>query len=173
MRRALTLLEVLLALAIAALLAVAAMSVVGATLRADRIAQAAFENAGEDSALEGLLSRDLLHGVRWRQVGEGVVVETGWALDPADLSGRHVGSTVSYSTRTVAGRPWLVRTQRTDDGECLDELAAPDVQQLSIVAEGRAATGPEGWKGVSNILTVRIVKAGSTPRQREFKVRRS
>lgn len=174
MRRAFTLLELLAATALSALLMVAALHVL-ATLFLDRRTMA--QRPGPQVWRADLLDtirRDLT-GSTGVQYGTNKLVLTGHAaLDRDTLAPRDEPVTVSYEIAMLHGKPWLTRRQaarnaRNSAGPWI-ELLCPDVVGFSVrpgVAE--LGTGPlsgtpaDAAQAVPASVVVRIETAGQTP----------
>jgi hypothetical protein len=142
-KRAFTILELLAATALTALLMAAVLRVV-ATMGATR-AVAAQANAADTGRAEliDLLRRDLTHATAATFARDRATLTSHLALDPATLAASHEPVSVTYELATIHDRRWLVRRQSprndaTGSAPTWAELICPDVVSFSI----RAAGGP-------------------------------
>jgi prepilin-type N-terminal cleavage/methylation domain-containing protein len=157
-RKGLTLIELTVALALAAGLAVAALT---ATVNLRR-AQAAWDRpdpGANGESLRRLLACDLLHADGVRKVRGGFELRCMAALDPETLDVRHLPAVVAYRVREVDGTHWLTRTQASQTGGDLCELICCGVESISLdSAEGRPPGGR--WKPLGETATVRVTSDG-------------
>jgi hypothetical protein len=140
MRRAFTILELLAATALTALLMVAVLHVVG-TLGASRAALVRQADAGAwRSDLLDTLRRDLTNAAQVTFAKDGVTLTGHGALDPVTLEFGHEPVTVVYRLATIHDRRWLVRRQAPRDGLSTQaawaELLCPDVIGFTIRPAG-------------------------------------
>lgn len=171
MRRAFTLLELLAATALSALLMVAVLNVLAAVGR-DRRAMA--ERPGPQVWRADLLDtvRQDLAGSTGIRYGNNAVFLTGHAaLDRETLAPRDEPVMVSYGIALLHGRTWLTRRQaarnaRGGEGSWM-ELLCPDVTAFSVrpgAAEFGAGTPPVqaagDWQSVPASVVLRIEAAG-------------
>ena len=169
-RRGLTLVEMLVALVITTLLAVAALRVVTTLARTEKVAQAAGEGDYLRAAIERTLATDILGADHFRETAGGFAVRTRVSLKAGTLAPEHLPSIVTYEVRKVGERQHLVRRQQTlAEAESVD-LVAADVRGIRIAVDGEARADAEGWKELTAaaIVTVALGKAGSA----EFVVRK-
>jgi prepilin-type N-terminal cleavage/methylation domain-containing protein len=150
MRRAFTLLELLAATALSALLMVAVLHVLG-TIGRDRRTMAA--RPGPQVWRADLLDtfrRDLAGSTAVRYGNNALVLTGQAALDLRTLAPRDEPVTVSYGLTTLHGRTWLTRRQgarnvRGNEGPWM-ELLCPDVVGFSV----RAADAEPGTSALSD-----------------------
>jgi hypothetical protein len=141
-RKAFTLVELLAANVLAALLIVAILSVVGALGR-DRRAHAALDHGRTTQATNDNLLRliqwDFSNATRWRSVGGAYYFQSHGSLDPQTLAPTDLPVTVRYELNEAAGKRWLARYQtprdKTSDGAWSAPLCA-DVADLALVGAG-------------------------------------
>jgi hypothetical protein len=136
MRRAFTILELLAATALTALLMVAVLHVVG-TLGASRTALARQADLGAwRSDLINTLRRDFTNASQATFARDGVTLTGHGALDPVTLEFGHEPVTVVYGLATIHDRRWLVRRQSPRDGlsnqPAWVELLCPDITGFTI-----------------------------------------
>jgi len=136
-RRAFTILELLAATALAALLMLAVFHVVG-TLGASRAAVAA--TSGNGATVRGdlldTLRRDLAGATQVSFRANGMTLTGHGSLDRATLLARQEPVLVDYGLVVIGGRRWLVRRQGPRDGlsraPAWTELVRPDVVGFSV-----------------------------------------
>jgi prepilin-type N-terminal cleavage/methylation domain-containing protein len=170
MRRAFTLLELLAATALSALLMAAVLHVM-ATIGRDRRTMA--DRPGPEvwrADLLDVVRRDLA-GSTGMQYGDNALTLTGEAaLDRRTLTPCDEPVTVTYGIMTLHGRNWLTRRQAARSGRGgrgpWIELLCPDVVGFSVRPVGpELAPGPSD--GIAQSLPasvfVRIETAGETP----------
>ncbi len=162
----LTLVELLAALAVSALLASAALAVVVALPRSKAAARGLEERASQGVSWSSLLAADISHARLCRVVPGGFEVRVHSALDPRTLEICHLDATVAWRVRCIKGTPWLVRTQRSTDGRSFSDLVAPGVSAINVAAaKGDAPPDAEGWRVIPEALavTARFETPGSVP----------
>jgi len=173
-RRGLTLVEMLVALVITTLLAVAALRVVTTLARTEKVAQAIGEGNYLKNAIERTIAADVLGADHFRETAGGTAggfaLRTRLSLKAGTLAPEHLPSIVTYEVRMVGERPCLVRRQQTlAEAESVD-LVATDVRGIRIAAEGPSRADAEGWKELTTAATV-TVAVGKTD-SAEFIVRK-
>jgi type II secretory pathway component PulJ len=132
MRRAFTILELLAATALTALLMAAVLHVVGA-IGASRATLARQTEAGAAwrADLLDLLRRDMTNASKVSFRPDGMMLTGHGALDAGTLEFRHEPVTVVYGLSMIDGRSWLVRRQTPREGlshaPAWAELICPDV----------------------------------------------
>jgi prepilin-type N-terminal cleavage/methylation domain-containing protein len=174
MRRAFTLLELLAATALSALLMVVVLRVL-ATIGRDRRTMA--ERPGPMVWRADLLDtvrRDLTDSTA-AHYGNNALFLTGHAaLDRETLAPRDEPVTISYGITVLHGRTWLTRRQasRSARGGEISwmELLCPDVVGFSIRPGAvEPGTGPlpekpaDAWQSVPSSVVFRVETAGQTP----------
>ena len=156
--KGLTLIELTVALALAAGLAVAALT---ATVNL-RHAQTAWDrpgSAGDGEPLRRLLACDLLHADGVRKVRDGFELRCMAALDPEALDVRHLPAVVAYRVREVDGTQWLTRTQTSGAGGDFCELVRPGVGSIGLQSAESRSPGRQ-WKPPGQTVTVRVMNDG-------------
>lgn len=154
-RKAFTLVELLAANVLAALLIIAILSVVGALGR-DRRAQAAFgydrTTQSTNNNLFRLIQWDFSNATRWRSIDGAYFFQTHGSLDPRTFSPTDLPVTVRYELNESAGKRWLTRSQFPRDKSFDGGWSAPlcaDVADLTLVpADERRAPSPSVWRNV-------------------------
>ena len=149
MRRAFTILELLAATALTALLMAAVLHVVGA-IGASRAALARHAGAGAWQAdLLNLVRRDMTNASKVTLRADGMALTGRAALDAGTLELRHEPVTVVYGLSVIDGRSWLVRRQSPREGlshaPAWGELICPDVSGFVV----RRASSMPGASGSS------------------------
>jgi hypothetical protein len=153
-RRALTLVELVVALAITTMLAVAALQVVSTLARTERVASAAEETDALGSSLRQLLSGDLLNADRTREAGDGFTIRTHTYLAPGGAAPQHLPSLVTYEVRKVGRRSCLFRRQQCLVEPETSELVAAGVQAVRITSTGGNTV--DDWRGLAQVVTVTV-----------------
>ena len=127
-KRALTLVELVVALAITTMLAVAALQVVSTLARTERVASAAEETDALGDSLRLLLVGDLLNADRTRETAGGFTIRTHTYLAPGAAAPQHLPSLVTYEVRKVGQRSCLFRRQ-----QCLAEAETSSWQAATDI----------------------------------------
>lgn len=141
---ALTLVELMAALAIASMLTVATFSTVGSLLRARKVGEGALDRSPQSAAWRPVLSRDLLNATEYTATGAGFALRTHAWLDRRTLDSACLDSSVAYEVRRVGERNWLVRTQRSQFGGDFADIVCPDVASIRLAAPSDAAAPGAG-----------------------------
>jgi prepilin-type N-terminal cleavage/methylation domain-containing protein len=155
-RNGFTLMELLAANVLAALLMVAVFGVLGSFGRSEA-ATAAIERArteaAEREATVRLIERDLVNATRVKVAVDHILVQGHGSLERSALVANDLPVTVAYAINEAGGRRWLFRAQRSrlTDGWAWSELVCPEVEGIELwPAEGRwpatSAAGPDGWR---------------------------
>jgi hypothetical protein len=147
-KRALTLVELVVALAVAAL------QVVSTLARTERVASAAEETDALGDSLRLLLVGDLLNADRTRETAGGFTIRTHTYLAPGAAAPQHLPSLVTYEVRKVGQRSCLFRRQ-----QCLAEAETSDLVATGIQAVKLAGTGKstvDDWRGLAPVVTVTV-----------------
>ena len=165
--KGLTLIELMVALAIAALLTTAVLGVTGRLLRAEVLNRRAAAGLSRTSGLEYLLEMDLLHAQRFRCRDNGFELQSVAALRAEDLETAHLGSLVRYEVREIAGRSWLVRTQQSVAAGDFTRLVCSGVKAVSLrPAKGeRAVRSSRRWRPVPERVIVTATFADGDRRE--------
>lgn len=133
-RSGFTLVEVVVAMAIACLLTLAAMGTISSLTRSCRLDQHRSSEATLVSGLQALLSTDLANAKECRMAaGGGLDLHCRAGLEPKSLELRHLPALVTYKAVKVGEMSWLVRTQQSLTGE---------VKYTELVCSGVAGIGP-------------------------------
>jgi prepilin-type N-terminal cleavage/methylation domain-containing protein len=139
-RRAFTLIELVAATALSAVLLTVVLSVVRTVNRPQPTSDATTELA---APLSRQLQWDLANAVVLRTDARGLTLGGYGSLDPATLEPTHVPVVVTYTLRPAGDRLWLVREQSSLDalaeGGTWDELACGDVAAFTVDAPPTAA----------------------------------
>jgi hypothetical protein len=137
-RRAFTILELLAATALTALLMAAILHVVGSlgVTRATLARQGG--GAAVDSGMLDQLRRDLTNATAAAFARGSMTLTSHESLDPATLNSSHEPVNVTYEVASIHGRRWLVRrqTSRTAGESRLTELVCPDVAAFTVRPAG-------------------------------------
>lgn len=164
-RPGLTLVEIVVALAIMALLAVGVLQAVTHLARTSRQQQTDDPAADRQEALRHLVEMDLGHAERVKRTETGFEVEGLARLDRRTLALVHQAATVSYAVQVIGESRWLIRTQQAHGQKTSGELVASGVSQVTIEARGGAGKLPLGqWAGMPEQVTVTITFTGGHER---------
>lgn len=156
-KQALTLVELLVSLTIAALLAVAALQATASLARSERaVRREADRPEYLKAALETIIGTDLVHAHHFREVPGGFAVQTHVRLTAGTLRLEHVPSEVTYRSRKVADRPYLVRIQETAGEKATAELVAAGVRDARFVPAKPVNANAEGWRPIASACVVRL-----------------
>ena len=153
-RRGLTLVELVVAMAITTLLAVAALKVVATLARTERVASAAEETDALGASLRQLLAGDLINADRTREAAGGFTIRTHTHLAPAGAAPEQLPSLVTYEVRKVGQRSCLFRRQQGLAEPETAELVAVGVRAVRIAGTGPATT--DDWRGLAAVVTVTV-----------------
>jgi hypothetical protein len=177
MRRAFTILEMLAATALTALLMLAVFQVIGSVGRT-RAAMARQPETGFWKAdLLDTLRRDLSNSTAVRYEAGGVTLTGHGALDRATLAPTDEPVTVTYGIATIAGRNWLYRLQTPRAAAARQpwrELVCADVTDFSVrpVATVALPMAREGQDAQPTPAAVVVEIAGPAVHVRETMVLR-
>ena len=160
--RGITLVEVTLALAITALLAVGVLSVVTACTRGDRLDQSWQTAAQRQATLTGLLTTDLSHARRVLKTATGFQLDSRASLDQT-MELQHLASTIVYEVRQIGSRTWLARTQQLPSEAASRELVAAGPKTIEIAAVGGRDLSVGRWTSLPEAVTVTVTWDGADP----------
>jgi len=167
---AMTLVEMVVALAIMALLAVACMHVTTHMAQAQRAAESRRNDSVWDAALREALAADLLQASHVRPTADGFQVRTLAHLDGRTMAMKHLPVTVAWEVhRTEGGTPLLVRTQRVEDADDAasragrTDLACAAVTRVALVPADAARKLQSTWQEMPESVTVEVVGTESGP----------
>lgn len=167
-RRGLTLVEVMLALAISAMLMMAAMQVMAAASRCS--VKSVVPDSGKricTARLERLLRTEVENADGYRITKDGVFeLKLRVGLDPDEITVKYDPSTVGYKTIDIGGRSWLVRTQAAGEDDW-DELVAADVTKIAPET-GDNAIEPDKWQSMPDIFVINIESGDKNKSAFEF-----
>jgi prepilin-type N-terminal cleavage/methylation domain-containing protein len=143
--RGFTLVELLASMALTTLVMLAIFQVLASIARQGRAMAAA-----ERQTIEPWQA-DLVDSIRWDLsnattatiAGNQLVVRGHGSLDRTTLSPRHVPVEVSYVTRSVSGRNWLVRREKPSDTTGWTAMVCPDVERFEIRPSDHSLTTGE------------------------------
>ena len=131
-RRGLTLVELLAATAIIAMLTTASLAVVTAVMRSHRIEQDRDHLRPLLADVRRLVEMDLLHARRYQRLRDGFAVETHSALAPVTLAHKHWPAEVVYTVETIGDGPWLIRTQTAGTMPVVREIAGCGIANIDV-----------------------------------------
>lgn len=147
----LTLVEMVVALAIAAVLLAGTLTVTARLPRSQGRLHQRTERSSVTEALSRLLNLDVLQADQVRLLPNRVELRTHATLSPAGEV-RHVPGFVAYSLRDVSGRTWLVRRQQCADGKTSTALVCSEVtgveMPLPATADSQPADAAEAWRNL-------------------------
>jgi prepilin-type N-terminal cleavage/methylation domain-containing protein len=156
-KKGLTLVELLVSLAIAAILVVAALGASASIARAHlKVHQDDVRPERLQDALQTIVGMDLLHGHHYRDAVDGFSVQTYASLATGTLRLEHVPAVATYRIRKVGERTHLVRVQETAGQVLQMELVAADVRSVRLVPAKPVNPGPDGWKPLVGPCVVQV-----------------
>jgi len=165
-KNGLTLIELMVTLAITAILVTAALGAITTLTRLDKADQARDEATSIAPRVRTVLETDLTHAKRFATRDSGFVLQTVAAVKADSMELEHLPTTVTYTVRQVAGRQWLVRSQRSEIGsDCFTELVAPDISGIQIASEADRNRAKQRWQalGPKTTVTVTFDTGGRVP----------
>ncbi|MCK4601613.1 MAG: prepilin-type N-terminal cleavage/methylation domain-containing protein [Phycisphaerae bacterium] len=154
-RTGMTLIELLAALAIASMLAIAALAVATNLSRAEAIGRRQEQAGSIRDQLRHLLAADVAHARRARAAEGGFELQTRCRLAPETLELGHAACVVRYQVASVGGSSWLLRRQRDPDGASLTELVCGDANSIRLVVDGKPAA--RQWKALPFDVPVSVI----------------
>ncbi|MDB5324093.1 MAG: hypothetical protein JWN40_5724 [Phycisphaerales bacterium] len=169
-RKAFTLVELLAANVLAALLIVAILTIIGALGR-DRRAHAALDHdrttQTTNDNLRRLIQWDFSNATRWRLVDGAYFFQSHGSLDPQTLVPTTLPVTVRYELNESAGKRWLTRSQtprdKTADGAWSAPLCA-DVADLALASADNGLAPPQSvWQNLPS--QVRLTLTWTDPKR--------
>ena len=167
---AMTLVEMVVAMAIMALLAVACMHVTTRMAQAQRAAEHHQNDTVWDAALREAVAADLLQASHVRLTPDGFEVRTLSHLDGRTMAMRHLPVTVAWEVhRTDGGTPLLVRTQRVENADDAasrmgrTDLACAAVTRVALVPADGGRRLQSTWQEMPDAVTVEVVGTESGP----------
>lgn len=149
MRRAFTLVELLAATALSAVLMLAVFQVVGTLGRTRAVMNASAGQPLWQKQVQELLRRDLTQSSLAKFEPSSLTLIGSASIRPAMQDVAHEPVTVTYAIRSLHGRPWLVRQQaarvvRANERPFV-ELVCPDVVDFVVApSQGVAVASPDG-----------------------------
>ncbi len=164
MRRGFTILELLVATALTALLMVAILHVISALGRSNA-ALARQENTGWRTDLLDALRHDLSSATTAGFRHNAVILSGHGALDRSSLVRTQEPVTVIYGVAQIHGRPWLVRTQSPRGGSAQApwaELMCADVKSFSVQVPGARSPADEGEEAIPPVVSIIVESASDT-----------
>ena len=111
-KKALTLIEIMVTLAIVSILTVGALSAVSGMTRSETAKAASHSHTVFLSSLRNLIEADILHATDYETTPDGFVVQTMVLLDETTMRRRHLPVAIEYQIRLIGEQSWLVRIQR-------------------------------------------------------------
>jgi prepilin-type N-terminal cleavage/methylation domain-containing protein len=173
MRRAFTLIEVLVSLAVVAMLVVAALAVSTSLARSELVIRK--KAAGPENlqaALDAMIGTDMQHAHHYRTASGGFSFQTHAHLAAGSLALEHLPAVVTYEVRSVGERQCLVRTQEASGEAARTELVAMGVRSVRF-QPAKKPGGTSEWKAVSGtcLVAVEFGEPGS-PQTTELEVKR-
>jgi prepilin-type N-terminal cleavage/methylation domain-containing protein len=172
-RSGLTLIELVAAVTITALLMTGAMTAVRALARSEKLRQGQEGTPREWGSLEDLLRADILHAEKFRKAAKGqwLAFQTRSSLEDKALELEHLRCWVRYEVRTIDSRPWLVRTQATGIRKPWTELVHADIASIDLKdADAKQAPPAADWGQAPWRAVVTILPAGRDAKPYTFTV---
>jgi prepilin-type N-terminal cleavage/methylation domain-containing protein len=156
-----TLIELLAAMAIAAAVMAAALTVTAGLSKADLRARAGDGHEALRAGLRNILTVDLTHAQWFRNTANGFELRTLAALEGQGAELRHLDTTVAYAVRPINGVQWLIRLQRITGGTLQITAMSPAITSVEIKVPIDLATpaDPNGWRATPSLLAV-VVRSG-------------
>jgi len=159
-RTGLTLIELVVALAIAGMLMSATLGAVTAVSRAHALTAGADAAASGRNRLRAVLTADLCHTERYARTPDGLSLRTRARLNAKTLEIDHIPATVDYRVRRIDGRPWLLRVQKGSRQGDLAEIMCPDVLSVDVRGLQGGAETEGKWKGMPDVAVVTVAFEG-------------
>lgn len=131
---AFTLVELMLATALTAVLMMAVMSSLAAMNSRQAATSPSAQSSSEDAVM-ALLEQDLLNARTWQSRSDGFCLKGFCAMDPSTKAACDLPVTVLYSVQTVANRSWLIRRQEPDYpplGQAACDLVYSGVEKITL-----------------------------------------
>jgi len=166
--RGLTLVELLVAIAIAGMLMAAAMAAVTSMAQADKISQRTESVANPIGDIKNLLSADIANARGYRPTAKGFEMQTLCSIDGRYMELRHLPCTVAYEVQEIAGQKWLIRIQSdSDNAKPYKELVSRHVVEIAVAESAnkqtddnaqpvRAASTQSRWQRIPPAMTLKI-----------------
>jgi prepilin-type N-terminal cleavage/methylation domain-containing protein len=162
MRRGFTILEMLVATALTAVLLAAVFQVIGSLGRSRAALARQADNSAWKSDLLETLRRDLINSIAVSFRANGITLSGHSALQQNTLACDHLPVTVNYGLVNIHGRSWLVRTQAPRGGLSNEsgwtELVCPDVSTFTV--KSASLISPVGVEGAVVPPVVSVVVDG-------------
>lgn len=140
-RRAFTLIEMLAATALAALLMIALLSVIASLGRTRAAMNRADEAQQWHEGVVEMIRLDLVNSTSVTTDRDAITIEGHVLLDASDRSATQRLGMVRYHLRSIGNRTWLVRSQQPRNGgqiaRTVTELLCPDVRGISLTVYDR------------------------------------
>jgi prepilin-type N-terminal cleavage/methylation domain-containing protein len=156
MRRAFTLIEVLVSLTIVAMLVVAALAVSTSLARSElTIRKKAAGPENLQAALEAMVGTDLQHAHHYKTTSAGFSFQAHAHLAAGSLALEHLPAVVTYEVRTVGERQCLVRTQEASGEAVRTDLVAMAVRSVRF-QPAKKPGGTSEWKAISGTCVVAV-----------------
>ena len=171
--KALTLVEMLAAVAIVGLLSAAALRVTGNLARTGSNVQARTDINALTAGLENLLSGDIAGALKYRNTPDGLELQTMCVLDDKDLEIRHLPATVGYRVERIGNDNGLIRTQYIEGRKKTARLVCKGVSQVSLATTAGSAGRSGKWKSMPPRCEIAMVTGdkGQTERRFDFQLR--
>ena len=164
-RTAMTLIEMMVALAIVSMLTVTALAVASSLSRGQDVDRRRLRASALEVNLQAVLSADLAHASHYRNTGKGFALRMRAALDADTLELRHLPATTTYEIRIIEGRRWLARRQESPDKTVLVEWVCTGAEAIRFGSGGsNEQPGEKDWSLVPGTATVTVdFKDGNRP----------
>lgn len=141
--RAMTLIELVLALAIASMVSLAAMGVVVNLSRSREVQRREADAVTARQQLEGLMEADLQHAERYRLTKAGIEFQSAALIDPETLETRHLDCTIAYQVIEIGLDSWLVRRQQSVGQDAFTELVCEGVIGIGLASRDDNGVSPD------------------------------
>ena len=170
-RKALTIVELTVALAIAGMLLAATLRVTSSLTRRGDWVKRRGESVGLREDIERVLAGDVVNADRCRNIEDGLVLETRACLDGEALELIHLPCHVRYQVREAGGTHWLIRTQQSLDGKTHSDLVSPAVTGISLDWLDGAGPGLDRWRPMPAMTEILVAMGDGDPQELRFNFR--
>ena len=161
-RRAMTLIEVVAAVALLAMVMAASLRVSSNLLRSQAAIEPIQHELGDLQDMVNLLREDLLHVDAYKVDGTDLLLRSRAWLEPGSMNRVHCGSIVRYRPTQVGSRVWMVRTQQRD-GTLDAQMVGAGIDAIRIESDTAGGHRQE-WRPLDDAI-VATIKLGQQERR--------
>ncbi len=160
-KKAMTLIEVMVTIAIVGILTTSAITVLGNLSRSQRLGERTNANSVLEANLDVLLRMDFNHASQYKITPSGFAIQQGSRLDAKTLQLQHLPARVYFEIKQIGNTRWLVRRQIVEDDKKSKEsleLICPGVQDVHFESRKPDETEPKlnKWHSLSDISKVTV-----------------